>query len=119
MKRIIALFVALTCALFLFNSCEGSTATVWVTYKAIATGDIPAGALLIQEEMNAAIVKSLTGGSFNVYPDTKENDNAAIKACDAIFAANEHLLAKDYTILLVKSAESGQLTTLKTYHFTK
>ena len=123
MKKLLYFLCA---ALLLCTACEKKQPE-WVSYRATINGTISgegiAEALAIQDVMNAELEKVLTGKNFSVYPDTPENDAAAIAACDQIYAKAGHGASSPFTILLNKSCPSSdqyniKTVTLKTYQFT-
>ena len=125
MKKIILTVVAaLACTLF-FASCNKNDDTVWVSYRVTVDGEVTEEALAMQTLMNAALEKALTGatgGEVKLYPDTKENDAAAIAACDKLYGPVSHGATKPFHVLLNKSyptsnPEEDKIVTLKTYHF--
>lgn len=116
----------LCAALLLCTACEKKQPE-WVSYRATISGTVSgegiAESLAIQQVMNEEIGKSLTGENFSLYPDTPENDAAAIAACDRIYAKAGHGASSPFTILLNKSYPSAdpdniKTITLKTYQFT-
>ena len=121
-KTIVKLLLALGCVMA-FSACQQKQ-DAWVSYKATVNGSFTMEALAVQEEMNTRLSKALTGGSYELYPDTKANDNAAIQTCDAVYAECAGGATGTYTILLNKSYPSTdpnniKTVTLKTYNFVK
>lgn len=126
MKKLILTFAAILLGSLLFFSCEKKN-TVWVSYRASVSGTVSgegiAESLAIQQVMNDEIAKSLTGENYTLFPDTPENDAAAIAACDRIHAKAGHGASSPFTIVLKKSYPSTdpdniKSITLKTYEFT-
>ena len=116
----------LCAALLLCTACEKKQPE-WVSYRATINGTVSgegvAEALAIQQVMNGELDKVLTGKNYELYPDTPENDAAAIAACDQIYAKAGHGASSPFTILLNKSYPSSdpdniKTVTLKTYQFT-
>lgn len=114
-------------ALLLCTACEKNQQPEWVSYRATINGSVSgegvAEALAIQQVMNDELDKVLTGKNYTLYPDTPENDAAAIAACDRIYAKAGHGASSPFTILLNKSYPSSdqyniKTITLKTYQFT-
>ena len=121
MKKLILTFAAILLGSLLFSSCDKET--VWVSYKATVSGEFPMEALAVQAKMNEELEKSLSGYNQGLYPESKANDEAAIAACDKIYAPVAHGATQDFTILLNKSYPSSdpnniKTVTLKTYKFT-
>ena len=123
-KIILTLVAALACTLF-FASCEKNNETVWVSYRVTVDGTVTNEAFAIQDLMNAELAVSLSGGTGSevvLYPDTAENDAAAIAACDKIYAPVAHGAKEAFHVLLNKSYPSAdpdkiKTVTLKKYEF--
>lgn len=121
MKRILTLLAALGCALCLISSCKKTD--VWVTYKATVDGNVTLEALAVQTVMNARIEEALGPSTYGNYLESTAHDQAAIKACDSVFAETGHGASAPFTILLNRSypnSDPGNIksVTLKTYQFT-
>ena len=122
-KSIIKLFVALCGVLCLLSACQ-SKQDAWVTYKATVDGNVTLQALAVQEVMNQRIEAALGASTAGLYLDNKANDNAAISACDGVYAESGQGSTSNFTILLNKSypntnPDNIKTITLKTYNYTK
>jgi len=121
MKKLFLTLAVVLCSSFLFSSC-GEKATVWVSYKATVSGEFPAEALAVQSKMNEEIEKTLTGYNNGLWPESDNNDKAAVAACERIYEPVAHGATKEFTILLNKSYPSSdpdniKTVTLRTYKF--
>ncbi len=92
-------------------SCtEQPAQKTWITYKVAVTYlEVPPGAHAdvkepgrIVAEMKVALEVALIGGREGMYPESKKNDSAAVKACNGIYNKYKGQETLNYTITLTK-----------------